>query len=519
VWLIVLWALASMAIFLAMPFAGFRRAESSLSVLRDLQFTVQELIFLAIQSLQVFAIIRQITVEWPSTRSDVLLNFMLMGISDLGISCIVDSQPAEYVLQASFLPIACAWSCLCIFLASHVCRTSMFSGSAVVRSINTVGLVNFVFFEMACNMALAPFTCYAHPNGKHSVRQYPSVFCDTAEHAVMSIMGGILVVLVVGFLTACAWAVWRMPYWTLREDMRERVAAFRFVKEGYRLDSWWYGVPVLLTGPLLSLPAVVAPDDPATQVGLTTVILFAHLLLLLLCWPWKVPVMNVIETVSVSGALFSAISAGFFLPTGSETSFPSAFSLLTRTVVFAAFCAASVLIIIGLIAVKCYGRTRRFVWMDLMIKSDFQNLHDGLFSIMESLAEMSEDHLLAKMSRMQPFDQSLLKSCICMLSMEVVPHDAFRTSMQMRAVARIRSSYRTSYSLDGLAEIGLSDDEESDRKDDRSVEATDSRDPSNEGSAGKSETRVCHASFSPSISSTQDEEGSGSSPEVFSEEL
>ncbi|CAE7760632.1 unnamed protein product, partial [Symbiodinium sp. CCMP2456] len=61
---------------------------------------------------------------------------------------------------------------------------------------------------------------------------------------------------------------------------------------------------------------------------------------------------------------------------------------------------------------------------------DFQNLHDGLFSIMESLAEMSEDHLLAKMSRMQPFDQRLLKSCICMLSMEVVPHDAFRTSMQ-----------------------------------------------------------------------------------------
>ena len=23
--------------------------------------------------------------------------------------------------------------------------------------------------------------------------------------------------------------------------MRERVAAFRFVKEGYRLDSWWAG--------------------------------------------------------------------------------------------------------------------------------------------------------------------------------------------------------------------------------------------------------------------------------------
>ncbi|CAE7195821.1 unnamed protein product [Symbiodinium natans] len=196
----------------------------------------------------------------------------------------------------------------------------------------------------------------------HSVRQYPSVFCDGAGHASMMLIGGILMTLVAGFLAACAWAVWRMPYWTLKQAKRHYVAAFRFVKEGYRLDSWWYGVPVLLTGPLLSLPGLVAADDPASQMVLTTLILFAHLLLLLLCWPWKVPVVNVIETVAVSGALFSAISAGFFLPPGSGTSFSRAFAMLTRTVVAGAFCLVSVMFVCGLIECKCYGRSQcRFV--------------------------------------------------------------------------------------------------------------------------------------------------------------
>ena len=34
------------------------------------------------------------------------------------------------------------------------------------------------------------FTCYAHPNGKHSVRQYSSVICESADHAIMTFMGG-----------------------------------------------------------------------------------------------------------------------------------------------------------------------------------------------------------------------------------------------------------------------------------------------------------------------------------------
>ena len=57
----------------------------------------------------------------------------------------------------------------------------------------------------------------------------------------------------------------QVPTWSAnRRD--HLVAGIRFLVFRFRLDSWWFGVPLLVRGPLLSLPVVLATDYPPIQV-------------------------------------------------------------------------------------------------------------------------------------------------------------------------------------------------------------------------------------------------------------
>ena len=55
----------------------------------------------------------------------------------------------------------------------------------------------------------------------------------------------------------------------------------------FRLDSWWFGVPLLTRGPLIALPIVLATDYPAVQTVWVTFILLCFLACQALAWPWK----------------------------------------------------------------------------------------------------------------------------------------------------------------------------------------------------------------------------------------
>ena len=58
----------------------------------------------------------------------------------------------------------------------------------------------------------------------------------------------------------------------------------------FRMDRWWYGVPVLLRFPLLSLCPVLATDFPPAQAAMVVTVLMAGLLMHICFLPWKVPV-------------------------------------------------------------------------------------------------------------------------------------------------------------------------------------------------------------------------------------
>lgn len=70
----------------------------------------------------------------------------------------------------------------------------------------------------------------------------------------------------------------QVPQWS-SERNHKLVGACRFLIFRFRLDSWWFGVPLLLRGPLLSLPVVLATDYPPVQILMIAMLLTSFLVL------------------------------------------------------------------------------------------------------------------------------------------------------------------------------------------------------------------------------------------------
>ena len=144
-----------------------------------------------------------------------------------------------------------------------------------------------VSFSTMSTIALAPLMCYSHPNGKQSLLKYPNIICGSGEQGGMLAFGiFLLVVGVFGFFALCTYAAFQVPAWSAKE-LHHRVRCFRFLVFRFRLDSWWFGVPLLCRGPLISLPIVLFTDYQSIQSILVTTILCAFLVIQALALPWK----------------------------------------------------------------------------------------------------------------------------------------------------------------------------------------------------------------------------------------
>ena len=129
---------------------------------------------------------------------------------------------------------------------------------------------------------------------KHCCGMYINKF-TLQDHTVMLIFGVLLLLLgVLGFLAVCTYAVIVVPRWS-RNGQHANVKAFRFLLFRFRLDSWWFGVLLLLRGPLMSLPIALATDYPPVQVMSVMLVFLVILVIQANAWPWKVPLLNVLD--------------------------------------------------------------------------------------------------------------------------------------------------------------------------------------------------------------------------------
>eukprot|EP00913_Durusdinium_trenchii_P003767 g3488.t1 len=130
---------------------------------------------------------------------------------------------------------------------------------------------------------------------KDFLLKHPGVLCGSGEHSMMLLAGILLLTCgVISFLAMCSWAVCKLPRWSTSNFDAVKSVAFLFAR--FRMDRWWFGVPLLLRGPLLSLCVVAATDFPPAQTTGGIFIIAAFLLLQVMAWPWKLPLLNILDT-------------------------------------------------------------------------------------------------------------------------------------------------------------------------------------------------------------------------------
>lgn len=131
--------------------------------------------------------------------------------------------------------------------------------------------------------------CYRHPNGTSSLLKHPGVLCGSVDQTIMQVFGGIMLAFMVTFFVSCSWAAWHIPQWIFQEtgsDLACKGLRWRhrgtqgvaFLVSRFRPDRWWWGLPLLLRGTLLSLCLVAAPELPPAQHAMMTVVILSFLL-------------------------------------------------------------------------------------------------------------------------------------------------------------------------------------------------------------------------------------------------
>ena len=84
------------------------------------------------------------------------------------------------------------------------------------------------------------------------------------------------------------------------DDCPCRLGAIRFLVFRFRPNVWWFGLVLLARGPLLVLPGVLATNTPSLRLTLMNMILQTSLVLQVWYLPWKAPILNLVDALSMS---------------------------------------------------------------------------------------------------------------------------------------------------------------------------------------------------------------------------
>ncbi|CAE7332088.1 GORK, partial [Symbiodinium sp. CCMP2456] len=217
------WILA-VAVFLAGLVMVYYMMTAQKTAKASVLFTTTCAFGMTISSLQAVGIIGTMTVRVPEGLKDIyaFLQVFLLDFDNFAFTCVAGgSAPARYIVSVLVFPGAVCWLVSCHYTSKLLPKRLRWEGS---KTKSTIG-----------------------------------------DHAVMLVCGLLLLLVgVMGFLAVCTYAVIVVPRWS-RNGLHANVKAFRFLLFRFRLDSRWFGVLLLLRGPLMSLPIALATDYPPVQ--------------------------------------------------------------------------------------------------------------------------------------------------------------------------------------------------------------------------------------------------------------
>ncbi|CAE6960374.1 sphX [Symbiodinium natans] len=216
----------------------------------------------------------------------------------------------RYVTSVVCWPVALAWLVVCGLVSKLGPQKLHF---VKAKALSTLGQLFQIGFTIIAKTALMPFMCYSHPNGKSSVLRFSDVICWEEEtgHTTMVIFGVVMTGIMLIYWVTLLWSTIQAPRRSANADLFF-LQATRFLFFRFRTDYWWYGTWFILRGPLLSLPVVIFTDLPQVQLFVMTAVLETYMVVQLMTWPWKTPLINLADgAMSMMMILLLSIGSAF----------------------------------------------------------------------------------------------------------------------------------------------------------------------------------------------------------------
>lgn len=263
---------------------------------------------LMLNFVQNLGVLGMVFVPWPVslTQAFEFSQVFVLNLKSFGFNCTSGGDFEQYIATAALcFSVAVLLPGLGCLTHAVPCLKTRNLSWRTYRVACATGQIYQGLFVTMCSVGLSPFMCYNHPNGQQSLLKYPNLLCHTSNHGIMQLLGVAILVLCLTHFVLCFWATSSAPSWSMTSP--ERLQCIGFLMTNFRPSCWWFGLVVLIRGPLLSLGQVVEPDDEGVQLLVMMCVLLASLCLQLWFLPWKLPLLNLVDAIST--AFFLALLA------------------------------------------------------------------------------------------------------------------------------------------------------------------------------------------------------------------
>ena len=177
----------------------------------------------------------------------------------------------------------------------------------------------------------------------------------------------------------------------------------------------------MIRGPLINLPVVLATDYPPIQVVCIAVILTVMMLMQMLSWPWKVPLLNLTDCIISFCIVLLVTTATLFLQSVGGTMYAFAHAISTAmlggiglAVGIMVFMTAS-----ALVYRSALGGKKELQMFNLGRTPTTPELAIKIKEMAAALEDMNVDSLSANLAAMSVFDVGKVTTCITLLATEV----------------------------------------------------------------------------------------------------
>lgn len=248
--------------------------------------------------MQNLGVLNAVSVPWPD-ELQLLFQFsavFILNLKSLGFNCAAAGDMQQYLGTVFlFLGVTLSWPCIGILLRVPCLKQRGLAWDPH-RTIGVMGGFLQMIFTTLCNVGLVPFMCISHPSGSYTILKYPNTHCGGPDHLMMQVWAVVLLCVGMTHFILCCWAIHHIPAWSIAS--RRRLASTHFLIANFKPSAWWFGLILLMRGPLISLPTVIATDLPGVNLVLMLCVWLAYFSAQQNCLPWKAPLLNLVDGIS-----------------------------------------------------------------------------------------------------------------------------------------------------------------------------------------------------------------------------